>query len=99
MLQQEYNNYAKDTLDKENVNDELIVSNNLKATPFNVFVQDKLYAVNANAYANKEVLTDPLVKSLFLSLGASKVSPSNLSRVESLSSTNVSLATTTFVNK
>ena len=33
MLQQEYNNYAKDTLDKENVNDELIVSNDIKATP------------------------------------------------------------------
>ena len=84
------------------MNDKFIVSNDIKATPIFyvlVFVQDKLYAINANAYPNKEVLTDPLVKSLFLSLGASKVSPSNLSRVESLSSTIVSLATTTFVNK
>ena len=62
-------------------------------------MQDKLDVVNANAYANKDVLTAHLVKSLFPSLGASKVSQSKLSLVESLSSTNVSIATTTFVNK
>ena len=83
------------------MNDELIVSNDIKATPHYifVFVQDKLDVVNANAYANKDVLTAHLVKSLFPSLGASKVSQSKLSLVESLSSTNVSIATTTFVNK
>ena len=31
----------KDTLDKEIVNDELIVSNDYKATPLIIFVQDK----------------------------------------------------------
>ena len=62
-------------------------------------MQDKLDVVNANAYANKDVLTAHLVKSLFPSLGASKVSQSKLSLVESLSSTNVSIATTTFANK
>ena len=73
------------------MNDELIVSNNSKATPLNVFVQDKFDAVNAYAYSNKEVLTAQLVKSLFLSLGASKVSSTNLTPVESLSSANASL--------
>ena len=61
-------------------------------------MQDKLDVVNANAYANKDVLTAHLVKSLFPSLGASKVSQSKLSLVESLSSTNVSIATTTASN-
>ena len=77
------------------MNDEFNVSNIIKATSLNVFVQDKIDVVNANAFANKEVLTAHLVKSLFLSLGASKVSQANLSRVESLSSANTSLATTT----
>ena len=46
----------------------------VKATPHYifVFVQDKLDVVNANAYANKDVLTAHLVKSLFPSLGAPK---------------------------
>ena len=54
------------------MNDELIVSNIIKATPLYVFVQDKIEVVSANAFANKDVLTAHLVKSLFPSLGASK---------------------------
>ena len=88
------------------MNDEFIVSNIKKATSLYVlvFVQDKITAVITNVPSkNKEVLTALLVKSLFLSLGASKVSLTNLSPVESLSSTNASIAslraTTTFVNK
>ena len=57
------------------MNDEFNVSNIIKATSLNVFVQDKIDVVNANAFANKEVLTAHLVKSLFPSLGASKESP------------------------
>ena len=76
------------------MNDEFNVSNIIKATSLNVFVQDNIDVVNANAFANKEVLTAHLVKSLFPSLGASKVSPTNLSRVESLSSANIPVATT-----
>ena len=51
---------------KEIVNDELIVSNyDIKATPLNVFVfmQDKIVVdVNASLHANKDVLTEHLVK-------------------------------------
>ena len=55
-------------------------------------MQDKITAVITNVPSkNKEVLTALLVKSLFLSLGASKVSLTNLSPVESLSSANASL--------
>ena len=59
------------------MNDEFNVSNIIKATSLNVFVQDKIDVVNANAFANKEVLTAHLVKSLFPSLRVSKVSPTN----------------------
>ena len=63
----------KDTLDKEIVNDELIVSND-KATPLYifVFVQDKVEAVNADA---NRCIVAQLVKSLLSPLGASKVFP------------------------
>ena len=48
------------------MNDELIVSNyDIKATPLNVFVfmQDKIVVdVNASLHANKDVLTEHLVK-------------------------------------
>ena len=56
---------------------EFNVSNIIKATSLNVFVQDKIDVVNANAFSNKEVLTAHLVKSLFPPLGASKVSREN----------------------
>ena len=58
------------------MNDDLFVSNiDLKATPYNhVFMQDKIATVNAYVHANKDVLTVHLVKSLFPSLGAQKVS-------------------------
>ena len=63
----------QDTLDKEIVNDELIVSND-KATPLYifVFVQDKVEVVNADA---NRCIAAQLVKPLLPPLGASKVFP------------------------
>ena len=90
----------KDTLVKESENDELIVSlDYVKAAPLKVFVQDKLVAVN-NFVENDldDTIEDEinevavqLVKSLFLPLGAPSVS--NVTPVESFSSSNESLAT------
>ena len=100
----------KDTLVKESENDELIVSlDYVKAAPFKVFVQDKLVAVNNFVENDLDDTIDDeinevavlLVKSLFLPLGAPSVS--NVTPVESFSSSNESLATfrtiTTFINK
>ena len=88
---------SKDTLEKETVSDDLIVSNNdIKATLRNVLVQDKVNAVNANFQGdNKQVLTAHLVKSLFSSLGAPIVSSIYPTPVASLSSTNASPRATT----
>ena len=56
------------------MNDELIVSNDQKATPLYsfVFVQDKVEVVNADA---NRCIAAQLVKSLLPPLGASKVFP------------------------
>ena len=72
---------TKDTLEKEIVNDDIVVSNtNIKATPKNVFVQDKLVAaynfdaidrdehVNAVDDEINEVKAAKLVKSCSLLL-------------------------------
>ena len=88
----------KDTLVKESENDELIVSlYYVKAAPLKVFVQDKLVAVNFVENDLDDTIEDEinevavqLVKSLFLPLGAPSVS--NVTPVESLSSSNKSLA-------
>ena len=55
---------AKDTLVKEIVNNELIVSvtNNIKATFHDAFVQDKVVAVIAKDDEINEVITVHLVK-------------------------------------
>ena len=53
-----YLDYAKDTLEKETVSDDLFVSNFAKATPpiYVVFVQDKDIAVYAYVHPkNKQV--------------------------------------------
>ena len=89
----------KDTLVKESENDELIVSlDYVKAAPLKVFVQDKLVAVNFVENDLDDTIEDEinevavqLVKSLFLPLGAPSVS--NVTPVESLSSSNKSLTT------
>ena len=74
-------NTTKDALEKEIVNDDIVVSNtNIKATPKNVFVQDKLVAaynfdaidldehVNAVDDEINEVKAAKLVKSCSLLL-------------------------------
>ena len=74
-------NTTKDALEKEIVNDDIVVSNtNIKATPKNVFVQDKLVAaynfdaidldehVNAVDDEINEVKAAKLVKSCSLPL-------------------------------
>ena len=74
-------NTTKDALEKEIVNDDIVVSNtNIKATPKNVFVQDKLVAaynfdaidldehVNAVDDEINEVKATKLVKSCSLPL-------------------------------
>ena len=71
---------AKDTLEKEIVSDDIIVSVNNKATPLIVFVQDKLVAVYnfpTNVHDDdvdeiNEVKAVQLVKSQLPSLGAPK---------------------------
>ena len=71
---------AKDTLEKEIVSDDIIVSVNSKATPLIVFVQDKLVAVSnfpTNVHDDDvdeidEVKAGQLVKSQLPSLGAPK---------------------------
>ena len=68
-----YLNNNKDTLDKEIVNDELIVSND-KATPLYIFVFVQYKVEDVNADANRCIAAQ-LVKSLLSPLGASKVFP------------------------
>ena len=88
----------KDTLAKETANDECFVSNIKKATSIYilVFVQDKVAAYVTNIHLkNKEVSKLTWSSLCSFSLGASRVSLTNLSRVESLSSVNTSIATTT----
>ena len=89
------------------MNDELIVSNyDIKATPLNVFVfmQDKIVVdVDASLHANKDVLTEHLVK-VIVPISRSAKGVLNIETpVASLSSTIASIAysraTTTFVNK
>ena len=76
-------NYAKDTLEKEIANDDIVVSKlDIMATPKCVFVQDKpvaVYNFPTNVHDDdvdeiNEVKAALLVKSLFPSLGASKCS-------------------------
>ena len=58
-----------------------------------LFRRKSCLLINANVHKdNKQVLTAHLVKSLFHSLGASEVSPTNLTPVESFCSANASLA-------
>ena len=76
-----------DTLVKENVNDELIVSTfNIKATPLNVnvFMQDKIVDVNTTSHANKVVLTVHLVKAIVPFSRSAKVSSINPSSIAQL---------------
>ena len=75
-------NYAKDTLEKEIANDDIVVSKlDIMATPKCVFVQDKpvaVYNFPTNVHDDddvdeiNEVKAALLVKSLFPSLGAPK---------------------------
>ena len=73
-------NYAKDTLEKEIANDDIVVSKlHIMATPKSVFVQDKPVAVYNFPTSTidavdeiNEVKAALLVKSLFPSLGAPK---------------------------
>ena len=73
-------NKAKDTLEKETENDDIVVSNNyVMAAPKSIFVQDKPVAVNNFPTSTidavdeiNEVKAALLVKSLFPSLGAPK---------------------------
>ena len=73
-------NTTKDALEKEIVNDDIVSNTNIKATPKNVFVQDKLVAaynflandrdesVNVNDDEINEVKAAKLVKSCSLLL-------------------------------
>ena len=75
-------NKAKDTLEKETENDDIVVSNNyIMAAPKSIFVQDKpvaVYNFPTNVHDDddvdeiNEVKAALLVKSLFPSLGAPK---------------------------
>ena len=77
-------NYAKDTLEKEIANNDIVVSKlDIMATPKSVFVQDKPVAADNfhacilnehvdEAFEINEVKAALLVKSLFPSLGAPK---------------------------